>query len=331
MTMKYVVNTTLLFAGMAMATAVWAAPQEPAHSMAAMGQSASQAAVTECAQVQPQAILTIETANQRLEAARQSNSPAAMRSAMDDLQSALRQLRAELGACAGLQAASGADMPAGHVTPGGQQGSPCMSGMRMPGCPESSGQQGGDQQSSNGQSATPAGPGTAMANPGSTATTPAIGGTADPHAGHVMPGAPQTPAPARATPQPPAAQQAAPRGLAASTPATPDPHAGHVMPGAPQAATPAGAAAPTTPQPQTAAGQDTAHMPGHNMANMSTGAASLGTALDLPTRPQDLACANKVDPKTAPRAAYAGKTYYFCSAVERDQFVKAPAAYRQKQ
>src|SRR3984957_19257885 len=36
---------------------------------------------------------------------------------------------------------------------GGQQGSPCMPGMLMPGCPESSGQQAGDQQSSSGQSA----------------------------------------------------------------------------------------------------------------------------------------------------------------------------------
>jgi hypothetical protein len=39
---------------------------------------------------------------------------------------------------------------------GGQQGSPCMPGMRMPGCPESSGQQAGDQQSSAGQPAQPA-------------------------------------------------------------------------------------------------------------------------------------------------------------------------------
>ena len=40
---------------------------------------------------------------------------------------------------------------------GGQQGSPCMPGMRMPGCPESSGKQPDDQQSSNGQLAQPAG------------------------------------------------------------------------------------------------------------------------------------------------------------------------------
>ncbi len=32
---------------------------------------------------------------------------------------------------------------------GGQQGSPCMPGMQMPGCPESSGQQASDQQSGN--------------------------------------------------------------------------------------------------------------------------------------------------------------------------------------
>src|ERR1700680_4012307 len=36
---------------------------------------------------------------------------------------------------------------------GGPPGSPCMPGMRMPGCPEPSGQQARDQQSSSGQSA----------------------------------------------------------------------------------------------------------------------------------------------------------------------------------
>ena len=36
---------------------------------------------------------------------------------------------------------------------GDQQGSPCMPGMRMPGCPEPSGQQASDQRSSSGQSA----------------------------------------------------------------------------------------------------------------------------------------------------------------------------------
>jgi hypothetical protein len=35
----------------------------------------------------------------------------------------------------------------------GQQGTPCMPGMRMPGCPDTSGQQAGDQQSSSGQPA----------------------------------------------------------------------------------------------------------------------------------------------------------------------------------
>src|ERR1700680_84921 len=40
---------------------------------------------------------------------------------------------------------------------GDQQAAPCMPGMRMPGCPEPSGQQAGDQQSSSGQSAQQAG------------------------------------------------------------------------------------------------------------------------------------------------------------------------------
>ena len=36
---------------------------------------------------------------------------------------------------------------------GGQQGAPCMPGMKMPGCPDTPGQQAGDQQSSAGQPA----------------------------------------------------------------------------------------------------------------------------------------------------------------------------------
>ncbi len=67
--------------------------------------------------------------------------------------------------------------------------------------------------------------------------------------------------------------------------------------------------------------QQMANGPGHNMANMSTGASVPALAVDLPTGPEKLACATKVGLKTAPRAAYAGKTYYFCSVAERDRFV----------
>lgn len=41
----------------------------------------------------------------------------------------------------------------------------------------------------------------------------------------------------------------------------------------------------------------------------------------------DPVCGMKVDPKTAPQATFEGKTYYFCSASDRDQFVKDPKKF----
>ena len=176
MRMRHALRAAAIVIAIAPPMVVRAAQQPPVHNLAGMGQPASQAAVAECAQAQPQALRTIEAANQRLEAARQSNSPAAMRTAVDDLQAALRQLRTEIAPCAGLQAASAAGMPAGHVMPGGQQ---------MP----------------NTAQAPAAAPGTAVMSPGSTAPAPAavsrgtaVPAGADTHTGHVMPGAPQVPA-----------------------------------------------------------------------------------------------------------------------------------------
>jgi YHS domain-containing protein len=44
----------------------------------------------------------------------------------------------------------------------------------------------------------------------------------------------------------------------------------------------------------------------------------------------DPACAEKIDLVNAPRATYQGKVYYFCTAADRDAFVKDPVAYLQK-
>ena len=41
--------------------------------------------------------------------------------------------------------------------------------------------------------------------------------------------------------------------------------------------------------------------------------------------PAKLSCSPKIDPKTAASATYEGKTYYFCTAKERDQFLTNPA------
>ena len=113
MRMKQALSAAAIVAAMAAPAAVWAGQQPPAHNMAGVGQPTSQAAVAECAQAQPRLLQTIAAADMRLEAARQSNSPAAMRAAMDDLQGALGSLRAQLAACAALQAAAPADPHAG--------------------------------------------------------------------------------------------------------------------------------------------------------------------------------------------------------------------------
>jgi len=45
------------------------------------------------------------------------------------------------------------------------------------------------------------------------------------------------------------------------------------------------------------------------------------TALDA----AKLTCAARIDPKEAPKTTYQGKTYYFCSVKERDEFLTDPA------
>ena len=45
------------------------------------------------------------------------------------------------------------------------------------------------------------------------------------------------------------------------------------------------------------------------------------TALD----PAKLSCSSSIDPNAAPKATYQGKTYYFCSMKERDEFLTDPA------
>jgi YHS domain-containing protein len=46
-----------------------------------------------------------------------------------------------------------------------------------------------------------------------------------------------------------------------------------------------------------------------------------------PAETKDPVCGMTVDPKTAEKADYKGKTYYFCSREERDTFQKEPAKY----
>lgn len=185
--------------------------QQPGHQMPGMGQQpASQAAVAECAQAQPQVMRTIEAATTRVEAARQSNSPSAMRTAMDDLQGALGSLRAQLAACAALQAAAPADPHAGHTMPGMQQqpkpapGTPMM----QPGSTAPAPAAPMDHSKMPMAGAQSGKPGAA---PGAKPATPRA---ADPHAGHAMPKSQEKPA-------------AKPGGSTGAKPASPDAQMDH--------------------------------------------------------------------------------------------------------
>ena len=53
-----------------------------------------------------------------------------------------------------------------------------------------------------------------------------------------------------------------------------------------------------------------------------------------PSKPEakvvDPVCGMTVDPKTAGPSVYKGKTYYFCSRAEKQQFEKTPEKYLAK-
>jgi hypothetical protein len=98
----------LLMTGVPGAAAQTAAP---AQAPAAPPTTAA-AQVTACTQAQPIVDDLLITALARLETARQTNDPAAMRATIDALQTTLRDARAQLAACANPAAA---DPHAGHA------------------------------------------------------------------------------------------------------------------------------------------------------------------------------------------------------------------------
>jgi YHS domain-containing protein len=49
-----------------------------------------------------------------------------------------------------------------------------------------------------------------------------------------------------------------------------------------------------------------------------------------PKEVADPVCGMMVDPKTADKADYKGKTYYFCSADEKQEFLKTPEKFLPK-
>ncbi len=145
-----------------------AAAQHDAHdAQLATGDNTQQ--LSACVQSQQAARRLADAADRRLELARQTNQPVALRAAMDDLQSALSTIRLQLGSCAQLQAVEpGADPHAGHNM-----------NMSAPG---------------NGKVSPAPTPGTPVMPPRSTAPGPGAA-TPGPPAGHIMPvAAPKAPA-----------------------------------------------------------------------------------------------------------------------------------------
>jgi YHS domain-containing protein len=158
--------------------------------------------LAQCLRVQPVIANIITGAMSRAEAARLSNSPTDLRAAVDGLEAALRDIRAQSGPCS--TAAAATDPHADHTMPTTQPpatASPAQgpagatdphAGHAMP-------------------SGTPGPKGTTGTKPAP--NTPSKPAAADPHAGHVTPGAGTT----KATPD-----ATKPQGAK-----TADPHAGH--------------------------------------------------------------------------------------------------------
>jgi YHS domain-containing protein len=66
---------------------------------------------------------------------------------------------------------------------------------------------------------------------------------------------------------------------------------------------------------------------GHGAAGAVQTAGAGGSMVMVQTSldPAKLSCVPAIDPETAPKTTYQGKTYYFCSAKERDEFRTNPA------
>jgi YHS domain-containing protein len=207
--MKIELSRCLIAVACALAPAMASAQHEghQVSAQAAAGPGADPTQLAACVESQRQTSTLVEAANARLEAARQTNQPSMLRSAMEDLQTTLSTIRTQLSTCTQIQAASTAGMPAGHNM------------TTMPGAP-------------NAPASPPGGPGTPVINPGSTNSPP---GSANP-----------APAPSK-------------------------------------------------------------------MVMVMTA-----------TDPSRLQCPTKTDPKTATKTTYKGKTYYFCSQRDRDEFLTDP-------
>lgn len=113
-------------AGLGAATAAFA--QHEGHQMLA-----APAGMGACAEHSRASLEIIDRAQRRLEESRQTNSPARMRSAMDDLQRALAELRTHQSLC--VSAAAAEAKPTAGPMPGPSPGMETMDHSKMPGMP----------------------------------------------------------------------------------------------------------------------------------------------------------------------------------------------------
>jgi YHS domain-containing protein len=166
------------------------------------------AEVMQCAQAQMIVDQLLDAADARIELARQSNSPADMRAAVDALQATMRDVRAQLAPCANVQPPP--DPHLGHVTTPATP-MPTAPGSATPKPPAAADPHAGHTMAPVKPEPAPAKP----AAPRAPGATPAKPAAADPHAGHTM--TPAKPAPAKREP-------------AKAAPPAADPHAGHAAP-----------------------------------------------------------------------------------------------------
>jgi YHS domain-containing protein len=269
----------------------WA--QDDAHQAAAP--QASSAELTQCVRVQPVIDNIITAAMARAEAARLSNSPMEMRAAVDHLEAALRDIRAQSAPCAAAEAAT--DPHAGHTMPNASSPATTSPAAAPAGAVDP--QAGHTMPSAASESKEAA---TAKPAPGTSPKSAA----SEAHAGHTMPSAA------------PASKGGSPAKPGPSTPRKPapsDPHAGHLTPGA----APATKAAPT-PKPETAKPEATKSADPH----AGHSAAPSGD------KQMDPVNGLMVDPATAPKTTYQGQTYYFSSEQSRKEFLENPAKFAKK-
>lgn len=192
-----VMRRALAMVLVASAIPAWAQPGGQA-TPGLQATTANAGQLTACVQSQRQAIALVDAGNRRLELARQTNDPAAMRAAVDEFQTTLSMVKTQLASCAELAATAPA---AGHAMPTTQA---------PPSPPAASPPSSADPHAGHVMPTPAAAPAAKPAAPAATRPrTPAPPPTppapaADPHAGHAMPTPPTPPA---ATPAaPPAAE-----------------------------------------------------------------------------------------------------------------------------